>query len=33
LKVLHLAHLAGIQPAELDQVSIDQLLLLAASRY
>ena len=32
LKVLHLARLAGVQPAELDQASIDQLLHLAASR-
>jgi ribulose-5-phosphate 4-epimerase/fuculose-1-phosphate aldolase len=33
LRVLHLARQAGVQPAELDQASIDQLLQLAASRY
>lgn len=32
LQMLHLARLVGVQPAELDQASIDQLLNLAASR-
>jgi len=32
LKVLHLARQAGISPVELDQVSIEHILKLAATR-